>query len=149
MKWPTVKAERRHIRKAALDAAVSRARDGYLLPFVSLRCGGDVHADMADGCANDGTGCLCDCHDSAASLGSTNDVFTRLYNRLGELTDGYPKPALQEQIAQFTGVAQQNVARYIAGTSLPKADLVDWAAVVRTLYSLGESPRAYERLESP
>lgn len=65
MKWPTIKAERWHIRKAALDAAVSRARDGYLLPFVSLRCGADVHADMADGCANDGTGCLCDCHDGA------------------------------------------------------------------------------------
>jgi hypothetical protein len=82
------------------------------------------------------------------SLGSTRDVFTRLYNRLHELTQGHPKPALQQQIAQITGATQQNVARYIAGTSTPKPELIDWAALVRTLYTLGESPRAYERQEA-
>lgn len=74
MKWPTVPIDRRHIRKAALTAALDRARDGYLLPFVSLRCGADVHADAPDGCSNDGTGCLCSCHDGAAPRPTVEDT---------------------------------------------------------------------------
>jgi hypothetical protein len=73
------------------------------------------------------------------SLGSTCDVFTRLYNRLAELTRGYPKPAIQEQIAQIAGISQQNVARYIAGVNVPRPESIDWPALVRTLYSLGAS----------
>lgn len=30
----------------------------------SLKCGEEQHADQDGGCANDGTGCLCVCHDS-------------------------------------------------------------------------------------
>lgn len=67
MKWPTVPIERRQIRKAALTAALERARDGFLAPFQSIKCASDAaHAGMPDGCSNDGTGCLCACHDGAA-----------------------------------------------------------------------------------
>jgi hypothetical protein len=33
----------------------------------SLKCADGAHTGMAGGCANDGTGCLCGCHDDPES----------------------------------------------------------------------------------
>lgn len=71
------------------------------------------------------------------NLGTTADVFTKLYNRMAEVRRTSRAP-FQAQIAVLAGTNQRNVSRYIAGTSRPRVDSIDWSAIVRTLYSLGE-----------
>jgi hypothetical protein len=67
--YSTVPAERWRLRKTKLDAAVRRAREGYLVVFQSIKCASDAaHAGMPEGCENDGTGCLCECHDRRSSV---------------------------------------------------------------------------------
>lgn len=57
---------------AGMDLAARRAlRDEYRAIALweanrrgrSLKCADGSHAATPDGCANDGTGCLCGCHD--------------------------------------------------------------------------------------
>lgn len=65
MTWLTnaERAERRE--RYRVEALQRAARVGR-----SIKCGGwdgiaiPRHADMPDGCRNDGTNCLCECHDT-------------------------------------------------------------------------------------
>jgi hypothetical protein len=66
MAYSQVKAERQRLRKQLEENALARA---YRLNR-SHKCGGNGnafwvprHAGDPEGCKNDGTGCLCECHD--------------------------------------------------------------------------------------
>lgn len=67
------RAERREeILGIAIDAARSRAaKVGH-----SAKCAGEgmavQHASTPGGCANNGTSCLCECHDLGAASGGTS-----------------------------------------------------------------------------
>jgi hypothetical protein len=61
-------AERRRIRVRVLD----RALDDIDRPGRSMKCSGEfmpygrrLHAGTPGGCANDGSSCICECHDIA------------------------------------------------------------------------------------
>jgi len=62
--------ERAARRKRIRDDQIARAEKAALVLGRSIKCGGwggnhaPRHAgDLSDGCKNDGTGCICECHD--------------------------------------------------------------------------------------
>jgi hypothetical protein len=68
--WPLTRAERAAERERIREAALAAARRDALRFARSIRCGErGHHADLPGGCANDGTGCLCECHDPREETG--------------------------------------------------------------------------------
>jgi hypothetical protein len=75
MSHPRDAASRRAIRSRIVADAVERARREALTLGLSMKCSGRCnpdgvlteprpwHADEPGGCANDGSNCLCQCHD--------------------------------------------------------------------------------------
>lgn len=68
--FPLHGTERRMMRGRILTRAITDALSGPL----SMKCSGrgmpwsnTLHAGSEDGCRNDGSTCLCDCHDSAGA----------------------------------------------------------------------------------
>lgn len=69
--WPLIQAERHQLRVDATARYLSGAEASALRYGRSLKCAPfddpqyvqPKHADQPGGCANDGTGCLCPCHD--------------------------------------------------------------------------------------
>lgn len=57
------RAAARHLIKAHIMANAERQAE---LAGRSLKCGNEDHANDPNGCKNDGTGCLCYCHDATA-----------------------------------------------------------------------------------
>lgn len=61
---PLVAADRERRRQQILDEQILAARRIAARVGRSVKCGEyGQHADQEGGCANDGTGCLCECHD--------------------------------------------------------------------------------------
>ena len=64
--YPSDRNERRARRQALVEEAVERARHDARLVGLSINCENDVKWDVAlahHRCRNDGSGCLCECHD--------------------------------------------------------------------------------------
>jgi hypothetical protein len=67
--YPMTIRERQAERKRLVDYVMDRARRDITIRGRSMKCGGfdgvtePRHAGTEDGCKNDGTGCLCECHD--------------------------------------------------------------------------------------
>ena len=55
-------AARALIREGIIRVAELEAK----LAGLSLKCRVDIHASAGNGCANDGSTCLCACHDAAS-----------------------------------------------------------------------------------
>jgi len=54
----------RHLIRAHIMADAERKASAAAC---SMKCAADQHVDDAYGCRNDGSGCLCYCHDADAS----------------------------------------------------------------------------------
>ena len=70
MTYPTDIAERRALREERQRAIIADARARAAVTGSSINCRHGNHRRREDpygwvGCANDGTGCLCECHDPA------------------------------------------------------------------------------------
>lgn len=61
MPMPTTKASRIDLRRHYLDREIERGRKAGSEFGLSTKCRSDNHGP--EGCRNDGTGCLCECHD--------------------------------------------------------------------------------------
>lgn len=74
MSEPTRAARRAQIAKNAQDRADRTAKHEAATFGRSMKCHGwDLsapprHAGTPDGCKNDGTSCICECHDQAAAI---------------------------------------------------------------------------------
>lgn len=64
MDYPLNHLARRYRRDQISAAVMERARIEARQLGRSIKCQADRHSDQTEGCANDGTGCLCDCHDT-------------------------------------------------------------------------------------
>lgn len=71
--YPLNRSERIVLRADLLRAEMNRAEMRVAHASRSVRCSGGQwseyppkHAGMDDGCRDDGTGCLCACHDRGA-----------------------------------------------------------------------------------
>jgi hypothetical protein len=69
-------ADRVAARERILQGCLAEARDLAKRRGRSMKCGGwpapgwpPRHADEPGGCANDGSGCICECHDAAVEAG--------------------------------------------------------------------------------
>ncbi len=60
------KATEAEIRAALRERHVARARTEGATRGHSINCRLGRHADEEFGCANDGSSCLCECHDGTA-----------------------------------------------------------------------------------
>lgn len=68
--YPRDRAGRQGERQRLVDEAVERARHDARLAGLSVNCEGDLRwgVDLSKHrCRNDGSGCLCECHDAAAA----------------------------------------------------------------------------------
>lgn len=67
--YPASSAERRRIRDRKASEGAKQGRIKALGLVTSLKCSGfdgawpTHHASESDGCRNDGSTCLCECHD--------------------------------------------------------------------------------------
>lgn len=67
--YPTTREGRVAARQELKDAIMAEARRKELIRGRSMKCGGwdgrfpPKHAGTDDGCGNDGTTCVCECHD--------------------------------------------------------------------------------------
>ena len=64
------RAKRAEIRRKAFAQALAQAEEWALSAERSMKCSarynpltGPAHSDRPGGCANDGSNCLCECHD--------------------------------------------------------------------------------------
>lgn len=75
----TTTAEGRRAQRAAiLDDCLAQARELAARRGRSMKCGADLglyegwkHAGEPDGCQNDGSSCICECHDPAPNTDVT------------------------------------------------------------------------------
>lgn len=65
--YPSAPSERAEARQKIIDRVLDKARQEARELHRSLRCRAGDHHRLHDGyrvgCANDGTTCICDCHD--------------------------------------------------------------------------------------
>lgn len=64
--YPRDRASRQALRQELVEEAIERARHAARLEGISINCAGDIAAHVpADRhrCRNDGSTCLCECHD--------------------------------------------------------------------------------------
>jgi len=66
MGYPTLLDERRAARADLRSRGLRRAARGWIPR--SIKCEQGYHARGPNGCKNDGTGCLCGCHDQEATV---------------------------------------------------------------------------------
>jgi hypothetical protein len=64
MTYPLHRGERRALRRQHADRILERANAEAAISGASIKCRIGNHAP--GGCQNDGTGCLCACHDPAS-----------------------------------------------------------------------------------
>jgi hypothetical protein len=65
--YPKGQPARQRIRDRKISERTARARTEALALVTSIKCGIDLwprHAGTPEGCANDGSTCLCECHDA-------------------------------------------------------------------------------------
>jgi hypothetical protein len=63
--YPASSHARRNLRNLRIKAALDHAPAQALALVMSIKCSRGQHAVEPYGCANDGTTCLCECHDPA------------------------------------------------------------------------------------
>ena len=61
--YPASSHARRNLRNLRIKAALDRAPVAALSLVTSHKCRWDQHSSEPYGCANNGTTCLCECHD--------------------------------------------------------------------------------------
>jgi hypothetical protein len=61
--YPATSHARRNLRNLRIKAALDRAPAQALSLVTSHKCRNSQHSSEPYGCANDGTTCLCECHD--------------------------------------------------------------------------------------
>lgn len=63
MNHPLSAPERQAERKRRTETAIQKAKAISRENWSSFKCHWGNHADIPGGCQNDGSGCLCECHD--------------------------------------------------------------------------------------